>query len=367
MRKRLLILAAVMCISVPATAAEDWSWASSGVSYCVENGIINGYENGDLGLGDNLTRAQMAKILCEAYDIESSTGGLFADVPQNHWAFSYISAIAPYMQKRVQEFHDSQLVTREEFAATLAAASGLTSASVRNSDILTDNFTDYDQVDPDYRSLLCAAVERGLMRGKSEGVLAPGDLLTRAEVCVLIERAKTGVDDPLELGVRQSRTPMTGQASCTVEEAQAWAASKGAHQHFIDIAPVYWQYGELTGIRPDILYAQAAKETAFGNYGGAVLPEQNNWAGIKKYGQNGDATEDHESFATPEEGVRARFNHMSAYVGLAPIGEPHGRYQSVASMSWAGTVSYLEELGGKWCPDLYYGFSILHNYLEEMG
>ena len=32
-----------------------------------------------------------------------------------------------------------------------------------------------------------------------------------------------------------------------------------------------------------------------------------------------------------------------------------------------GMADYpLEELGGKWCPDLYYGFSILHRYIEKM-
>ena len=116
---------------------------------------------------------------------------------------------------------------------------------------------------------------------------------------------------------------------------------------FLDAADIYWKYGELTGIRPEVLYAQAAKETAFGNYGGAVLPEMNKFAGIKKYGATGDATEDHESFATPDDGVRAHFNHMSAYVGLEPIGEVHGRYNSVKSLSWAGTVKYVEALGGR--------------------
>jgi len=192
--------------------------------------------------------------------------------------------------------------------------------------------------------------------------------LTRAEACSLLYRvlgSKTGAV-LLDLGVAQSTTPIIGVPACSLEQAKAWAASSGAHQRFIDIADLYWQYGQLTGIRADVLYAQAAKETGFGKYGGAVKPEQNNWAGIKKYGATGDAPEDHEDFATPEDGVRGHFNHISAYIGLAPIGEPHGRYRSVMSLSWAGSVKYVEELGGKWCPDLYYGYSILKNYVEKM-
>ncbi len=75
---------------------------------------------------------------------------------------------------------------------------------------------------------------------------------------------------------------------------------KGAHKRFIDIAPIYWEYGELTGINPEILYAQAAKETNFGRYTGQVKPEMNNWAGIKILEAAGDKPEDHESFITPQ-------------------------------------------------------------------
>ena len=163
-----------------------------------------------------------------------------------------------------------------------------------------------------------------------------------------------------------SSTPLIGASVATLEQAKKWAQNRGAHQRYIDIADLYWKYGELTGIRADVLYAQAAKETNFGKYTGQVKPEQNNWAGIKKYGATGDLPEDHEDFATPEDGVRGHFNHMCAYVGLNPVGEPHGRYRSVKSLSWAGTVKTVEQLGGKWCPDANYGVSIINNYLNPM-
>ena len=119
-------------------------------------------------------------------------------------------------------------------------------------------------------------------------------------------------------------------------------------------------------MRPEVLYGQAAKETAFGKYTGQVKPEQNNWAGIKIKNATGDKPEDHETFATPEDGVRAHFNHMSQYVGLAPVGEPHDRYYVLNSMAWRGTVKNVEQLGGKWAPDVTYGYSIVVNLLRPM-
>ena len=58
-------------------------------------GIMTGDENGDLRLNDNITRAEAAKIICVAGNINlpSNTGEkIFADVADNHWAYPYIYA-----------------------------------------------------------------------------------------------------------------------------------------------------------------------------------------------------------------------------------------------------------------------------------
>lgn len=160
--------------------------------------------------------------------------------------------------------------------------------------------------------------------------------------------------------------PIEGTAQIDVETAKIWAKNKGAAQLFIDAADLYWKYGKETGLRPEVLYAQAAKETAYGKYTGNVVPEQHNFAGIKTVNATGDTTYDHETFASAEDGVRAHFNHMAAYVGIQPIGEVHGRYHVVLSTDWAGTVKTVSELGGRWAPDEDYGNSIIRDYLYPM-
>lgn len=161
-------------------------------------------------------------------------------------------------------------------------------------------------------------------------------------------------------------TPIIGPSVASLAQAQEWARQRGAHQRFIDIASAYWHYGALAGIRPEVAYTQAAKETAFGRYGGAVRPEQNNWAGIKTRNATGDRPEDHETFPTPEDGVRGHFNHLCAYTGLPPVGEPHGRYHLVKTLAWAGSIRHVEELGGRWAPNPDYGQSIVRDYLAPM-
>lgn len=372
--KMLSICLSAVILTQTAVFAE-FEWAEDAVRYCTQREILSGTGNGDFALGDSLTREQMTKILVDAFDIEIVVDEEnpepvimpYDDIEEGRWSYEYICAFLPYIKKKMRDFRPEELVTREEFAASLVLASGLKEANIRNPGILAAEFFDASDVDSDYKKLLSIAVERGYMSG-SDQLIHPKELLTRAEACSLVYRvlgSKEGLVT-LKLGIKETQTPMIGTPEVTLEQAKAWATKKGATQKFIDVADVYWEYGQLTGIRPEILYAQAAKETGFGKFGGAVVPEQNNWAGIKVKGATLDRMEDHETFETPEDGVRGHFNHMSAYIGLAPIGEPHGRYHSIKTMPWAGTVKYLEELGGKWCPDLYYGYSIKNDWLGKI-
>jgi len=165
---------------------------------------------------------------------------------------------------------------------------------------------------------------------------------------------------------QQTETPIGGESEHTLQQAKEWAKSRGATDDFISVADIYWHIGEQMKIRPDVMYAQSAKETAFGKYTGNVTKEMNNFAGIKKAGAVGDQREAHETFKTSEEGIRAHYNHMAAYVGIKPTTETHERYDSIMSTPWAGTIKYVEELGTKWAPSADYGNSIVRDYLDTI-
>ena len=76
------------------------------------------------------------------------------------------------------------------------------------------------------------------------------------------------------------------------------------------LAKMYVIYGKRFGIRADMAWAQMIHETGYGQYGGDVLPEQNNMAGI---GATGGGVRGH-SFATAELGVIAQYVHLAWYV-----------------------------------------------------
>lgn len=352
MKKMLVICFAFVLSSMSATAMaadipNEYSWARESVEYCLNNGVISGNEYGELMLDGNLTREQMAKIFVDAFDLKSDKDVIFEDVTEDNWSFEYVKAYQNYMPKHTESFNGGEYVTREEFAAALVKSSGQKASDSYT--ITNYSFKDAKDVDDAYKNYLETAVVNLYMLGDG-GNIRPKDLLTRGEACAFLYRV---------INPSADKNSITGNASVSVEQAQAWAKSKGADQRFIDIAPTYWYYGELFGIKPEVMYAQAGKETGYGKYGGAVLPEMNNWAGIKIKNATGDKTDDHETFATPEDGVRGHYNHISAYVGLSPIGEVHERYNVVKSIAWAGTVKYVEQLGGRWCPDINYGYDIM--------
>jgi len=156
-----------------------------------------------------------------------------------------------------------------------------------------------------------------------------------------------------------TKTEILGLPRASVEQAQKWAEGRDAHERLIDIAPLYWEYGDKTGIRPEVLYAQAAVETSLGAFSSNFSPESNNWAGIRTAEASGSEASDYEKFGSPGDGVRAHFNHISAYVGLDPIGEPHERFHLVTEEPWAGSVFFVDDLPGKWSSSSEYHLKIL--------
>ncbi len=125
-----------------------------------------------------------------------------------------------------------------------------------------------------------------------------------------------------------------------------------------EIVAYYYEEGRREGIRPDVAFAQALKETGFFRYGGDVIPEQNNYCGL---GTTGGGVKG-EFFATPQLGVRAHIQHLLAYTSTRrptmPVVDP--RYSLVRQTYGSRTLGTWQDLNGRWAvPGKYYGQEIL--------
>ena len=120
----------------------------------------------------------------------------------------------------------------------------------------------------------------------------------------------------------------------------------------------YYEEGAREGIRPDVAFAQALKETGFFRYGGDVIPQQNNFCGLGTTGGGVKGA----FFATAQLGVRAHIQHLLAYSSTREPSEPviDPRYQLVRDSYGTRTLGTWEDLNGRWAvPGYTYGQSIL--------
>ena len=130
-----------------------------------------------------------------------------------------------------------------------------------------------------------------------------------------------------------------------------------------EIVAYYYEEGRREGIRPDVAFAQALKETGFFRYGGDVIPEQNNYCGL---GTTGGGVKG-EFFSTPQLGVRAHIQHLLAYsstrMPTTPVVDP--RYSLVRQSYGSRTLGTWQDLNGRWAvPGRYYGQEILSMFRD---
>lgn len=344
--------------TVPQSRFSDmtgYEWAIDAVEDLVSNGIISGMTDTEFNPEGEVTREQLAKMLTSAFKLKQGSSVPYTDVPKDRWSYKYIASACGFMLVEGDKFLPANSVSREEAAAAIVRCAGLKLPD--DTKKLERDFSDGMLVAPSVKKEVAAAYENNLISG-ADGRIQPITPIRRCDFALMLYKGL--------LLENKGLTSILGKAQVDCATAEKWANNMGAANRFIDAAPIYWKYGEITGIRPEVLYCQAAKETNYGKYTGQVTPDMNNWAGIKTATATGDKPEDHERFLTPDDGIRAHFNHMSAYVGLSPVGEPHGRYQAALSRSWAGSIKYVEQLGGKWAPDGNYGNSIVHDYLDKL-
>ncbi len=127
----------------------------------------------------------------------------------------------------------------------------------------------------------------------------------------------------------------------------------------------YYEEGGREGVRPDVAFAQALKETGFFRYGGDVVPEQNNYCGLGTTGGGVKGA----YFASSQQGVRAHIQHLLAYAStrkpVEPVVDP--RYALVRSSYGKRTLDTWEDLNGRWAvPGYTYGQSIMSMFKDML-
>ena len=167
--------------------------------------------------------------------------------------------------------------------------------------------------------------------------------------------------------VPEGKTAILGTVQATAQQMALFCRSRNAAPRLPacsveELAQMFLEEGAAEGVRGDVAWAQSLKETGFFRYGGIVLPEQNNYAGIGAL--NGNAQGQAATFPDPRIGVRAQIQHLKAYANTVKLkGEcidPRFKYVTRGSAPYVEYLGIQENPKGKgWAAGAGYGKKIL--------
>lgn len=214
----LAVLALVLAVPATARAAvfpdvHRGDWYHDGVNYCANHGLVSGYGDGRFGVGESLTRAQLATILwrnaqpsaaasTDASRTPNRTG--MADVEPGTWYTAAANwavsegVISGYGTGGRRAFGPNDDVTFEQLLTILAnyRAGGATGSASSGS----LPFKDASSVSSWARSAVAWSVRQGLVSGypNSDGSrsIRPQEHVTRERAAVVLANAgRKGVID----------------------------------------------------------------------------------------------------------------------------------------------------------------------------
>lgn len=134
--------------------------------------------------------------------------------------------------------------------------------------------------------------------------------------------------------------------------------AKGGASTINQFAQIFYEEATAEGVRAEVAFTQCMKETGFLKYGGDVLPNQYNFAGIGATGAVHGA-----SFSNVRIGIRAQIQHLKAYGSISPLTNPcvDPRFNLVKR----GSAKYVEWLGIKENPNGY-GWATSKSYGHDI-
>ncbi len=165
-------------------------WAYGYIHYLACRGVTAGYPDGSFRPATPISRAEFSKLLALAYGLPltSPPTPRFSDVPPNHWAYSYIEALAAAnisVGYPDGTYRPNASISRSELVKLTVLASGAPP--------YTGPYTDYPDVPPSHWAYqyIKTATHRGWVGGYADGFFRPNAPSSRAELAKLLYLALT--------------------------------------------------------------------------------------------------------------------------------------------------------------------------------
>ncbi|HHV84002.1 MAG TPA: hypothetical protein GXX43_10165, partial [Tepidanaerobacter syntrophicus] len=160
-----------------------YHWAKSYIESMAAKQIVNGKAETVFAPDDDMTRAEFAKIIVNAMELDlNKYSGNFEDVKAGDWFADYVQTA--FDNKLIEGkvagkvFDPNGKITREEMMTIIGRAIGKEGAA--DADTILKSFKDGDKVSSYAKEYVSLLIEEKLVNGYPDGTLKPANSITRA-------------------------------------------------------------------------------------------------------------------------------------------------------------------------------------------
>lgn len=185
---------------VPAKASFDdieaVPWAQEAIEFLYREGVINGVGENKFSPNTAVKREEFVKMVVNAFSLydESATAD-FLDTKVGDWHYPYISSAKKaglVSGKGGNIFGVGDFITRQEMAVILYRIADLKNVTF---EIQKRDFNDFDLVSEYARDAVAYLYGSGIISGMGDGIFAPSELATRAQAATLVYNFMKEVDN----------------------------------------------------------------------------------------------------------------------------------------------------------------------------
>ncbi|HLO89505.1 MAG TPA: S-layer homology domain-containing protein [Nostocaceae cyanobacterium] len=189
-------------------------WARDFIAELAAMEIIEGFPDGSFRPDAPVTRAEFAALLRKAFSKSKVRNAIaFRDVSSSYWAYNAIgeSYEMGFFNISGRNFNPTRSLTRLEILVALAQAFNYkTTGSTTN---ILSVFSDYTKISQQYRSVVAALVERGVVVNYPDvKQLNVEKVATRAEVCALLYKALASSGEVVDISSQYAVKPTVEQS-----------------------------------------------------------------------------------------------------------------------------------------------------------
>lgn len=167
------------------------AWAGKQIQVVAAKGAIEGVGEGKFAPKSNVTRAEFAKMLIRALNLENNSAvQSFSDVSSTAWYAPYVAVAAEkgiITGRSAAKFDPNATITRAEMATMISRAVKSINPAATTNVTAISQFSDAAKISASLRDGVAFAADHNLVIGNA-GKFNPNDTATRAEAAVIIYR-----------------------------------------------------------------------------------------------------------------------------------------------------------------------------------